>query len=302
MGQLAIDAMVVTLGAESVGFVEDDAVIPVVGNDVFSKLGAGVVSPSLEVFHKKREGSEYSVTMLQQRSPVVRGQNKAFAKRISLFIQNTGFSHVILLLSSDATRRLDCQLSGPQMRCITVDQLTRYMEKRVSSELSGDSALLRLPTASNPMTSLYEKSSGADSAITEPHASETPTENSQPTLASLLASTASPVLPFMEEETIANAVKPGTFAYFLSQHFASSSSSPANLQSPQQPEMTLPPFVILNRFVHEGYNFPEGLEMASSLSLLLRLPLPLLHSSINWTLPSSWRYAIKSPPPDSRLY
>lgn len=303
VGQLAIDAMVVTLGAESVGFVEDDAVVPVVGNDVFSKLGTGVASPSLEVFHRKREGSEFPVTMLQQRSPVVRGQNKAFAKRIALFIQNIGFSHVILLLSSDATRRLDCQLSGTQMRCITIDQLSRYLQKNVASALSGDSSdstLPKLPTAtSNPITSSYDQHEAVHRATAHLDSAEEPNENSQPSLASLLTPTSSPILPFMEEDTIANTVKSGTFAYFLSQLFVS--SSPAH-NSASEPQLALPPFLILNRFVHEGYNFPEGLEMASSISHLLRLPLPTLHSSINWTLPASWRYAIKSPPPDSRLY
>jgi len=118
VGQLAIDLLVSTASATRVGFIEDAHIIPVAGNDTFT-VGQGRLSTAIEVFqlpHKK-------ITFVQQRSPVIRGHNRTFAKNLIEWIKSASFREIILLVSADASYRSDAQLFGSQLRYITTPKL-----------------------------------------------------------------------------------------------------------------------------------------------------------------------------------
>jgi len=59
------------------------------------------------------------VTFLQQRAPVIEGRNPNFAKDLVDWIKSSLFKEVVLLVSADASYRVDSQLVGPQFRFIT---------------------------------------------------------------------------------------------------------------------------------------------------------------------------------------
>jgi len=118
VGQFAIDLLVSTTSATRVGFIEDPHIIPVAGNDTFTE-GPGCLSTAIEVYqiqHKR-------ITFVQQRSPVIRGHNRIFAKNLTEWIKNSGFREIILLVSADATYRNDAQLFGQQLRYIITSRL-----------------------------------------------------------------------------------------------------------------------------------------------------------------------------------
>jgi len=118
VGQLAIDLLVSTTSATRVGFIEDAHVIPVAGNDTFS-FDQGKLSTSIEVFqlpHKR-------ITFVQQRSPVIRGHNRAFAKNLIEWIKTSSFREIILMVSADASYRSDAQLFGQQLRYVITPKL-----------------------------------------------------------------------------------------------------------------------------------------------------------------------------------
>jgi hypothetical protein len=245
--------MVVTFNAQSVGYLEEEAVLPCVGNDAFTSLGSGLLSTSLELYYKPSDGSSPAITFLQQRSPVIKGHNEEFVNHLVDFLRQQNFAHVVLLHSSDASRRIDSQLSGPQVRFLTA-----------GSDALTDSRLQRLKQIM--------------------------------------------VMP-MEEETLDLALKHGTVAQKLHAKFSKTDSSTA---SPSQS------LTVLVHFVHEGYNFPEGISLASFVSKYLNLfpdtenqetPSSALPSSetpsqkgIQWVLPSSWKHVIQSPAFDKRIF
>jgi len=125
--QLAIDLLIFTTSAPRVGFIEDRYVVPVICNDVLSVGVHGKLSTSLEVYQL----AEKKVTFLQQRAPVIEGRNQNFAKDLVSWIKRSLFKEVVLLVSADASYRIDSQLVGPQFRYIStgaVDDKLRSLQ------------------------------------------------------------------------------------------------------------------------------------------------------------------------------
>ena len=255
VGQLAVDAMVVTLNAISVGYLEEESVLPAVGNDAFTPPSTGLISTSLEIYYKPSDGSSPAITFLQQRAPVIKGHNEEFVVHLMDFIKQQQFSHVVLLHSSDASRRIDSQISGPQIRSIVA---------------------------------------GSD-GMTETRAQRLKEAN---------------VIP-MEKETLELGLKHGTVAQKLHDKFVEASSSLSSS----------PTLTVLVHFVHEGYNLPEGISMATFTSRFLQLFPETVSTAtaasssssslsesqpqakgIQWVIPSSWKNVIQSPPFDKRLF
>lgn len=253
--------MIVTLDAERVGYLDSEHVVAVAGNDVFSDVGRGTLHTSLEIYFRAATATEPALTFLQQRAPVLRGFNGAFAREVFDFVQTYGFSDVLLLLSADATRRIDSQIVGSQLR---------YLD-------------------------------GAEGAGEAEHSSskmDTSSSHSSSTLNALKGE-----LKRLEVETEEVVIKRGTVSWHLRQLFGSEKSAP---------------LTTLIHFVHEGYNFPEGLAVASALAHGLKLSVPLVPvraqgeeidpsspsplPRFNWVLPASWRHVIRSPVPDPRIF
>ncbi|XP_010525686.1 PREDICTED: proteasome assembly chaperone 2 [Tarenaya hassleriana] len=135
VGQLAVDLLVSSMGAERVGYLDDPFMLPCVGNDAYGPLPCGEIALPLEVYDSLSNG----ITLVQQRSPVVKGMMINFAKNIADFASASGKKHVVILSSLDFQKlqKLDMS-SGSQVNYLsstksdgTDDQLERIGFKRL---------------------------------------------------------------------------------------------------------------------------------------------------------------------------
>ncbi|KAL0676465.1 hypothetical protein Bca4012_004446 [Brassica carinata] len=113
VGQLAVDLLVSSTGADRVGYLDDPYLLPCVGNDAYGPLPCGEISLPLEVY----ESPSTATTLAQQRSPVAKGMMIKFAENIADFAASSGKKHVIVLSSLDFQRlhhNLDMS-RGPQV-------------------------------------------------------------------------------------------------------------------------------------------------------------------------------------------
>ncbi|KAI8372924.1 PAC2 family-domain-containing protein [Radiomyces spectabilis] len=108
--QLACDLFIHTIKLERVGFIEDNAVMPMVG--AREGTDATGVSVSVEVY----QSSCRQWTVVQQRAPAFKGKRRQYIDHLATFIQQAEFSNVVLLTSADAARRMDSQINGPPFR------------------------------------------------------------------------------------------------------------------------------------------------------------------------------------------
>ncbi|GAA0141204.1 chaperone [Lithospermum erythrorhizon] len=97
VGQLAVDVLIPTLKAERIGYIDDPNVLPCVGNDAYWPSPIGKLALPLEAY----QSSAHSLTLLQQRSPVVKGMMVEYAKNLADFAAASGKKHVIVLSSLD---------------------------------------------------------------------------------------------------------------------------------------------------------------------------------------------------------
>ncbi|KAJ1382947.1 Proteasome assembly chaperone 2, eukaryotic [Sesbania bispinosa] len=79
VGQLATDLLISSMGSERVGYLDDPYVLPCIAYE----------SPS------------NALTIIQQRSPVIKGMMLDFAKNLADFIAGSGKKHIIVLSSLD---------------------------------------------------------------------------------------------------------------------------------------------------------------------------------------------------------
>uniref|UniRef100_A0A6P4AYM0 Proteasome assembly chaperone 2 n=1 Tax=Ziziphus jujuba TaxID=326968 RepID=A0A6P4AYM0_ZIZJJ len=116
VGQLAVDLLVSTLRAERVGYLDSPFVLPCVGNDAYGPVPQGDLALPLEAY----ESTSNALTLLQQRSPVVKGTMVELGKNLADFAFTSGKKHVILLSSLDFGRwqRIDTS-SGLQVHYLS---------------------------------------------------------------------------------------------------------------------------------------------------------------------------------------
>ncbi|KAK9108747.1 hypothetical protein Sjap_016807 [Stephania japonica] len=100
VGQLAIDLLVSTMNAERIGYLDDPFVLPCVGNDAYGSTPTGVLALPLEAYVSPHN----SLTLIQQRSPVIKGMMIEFAKHVAEFAATNGREHVIVLSSLSSGR------------------------------------------------------------------------------------------------------------------------------------------------------------------------------------------------------
>ncbi|KAJ0961061.1 hypothetical protein J5N97_000962 [Dioscorea zingiberensis] len=105
VGQLAIDLLISSIGARRVGYLDEPSVLPCVGNDAYGPVPEGDLALPLEAY----ASPSHAITLIQQRSPVVKGMMVEFAKNLAHFISISGKKHVIVLssLSSGRKKRID---------------------------------------------------------------------------------------------------------------------------------------------------------------------------------------------------
>ncbi|PSS26073.1 Proteasome assembly chaperone like [Actinidia chinensis var. chinensis] len=100
VGQLAVDVLISSTRGERIGYLDDPNVLPCVGNDAYWPSPEGDLTLPLEAY----ASSSNSLTLIQQRSPVVKGMMVEFAKNVADFAAASGKKHVVVLSSLDFGR------------------------------------------------------------------------------------------------------------------------------------------------------------------------------------------------------
>lgn len=101
VGQLSIDLLISSTRAKKVAFLDEPSVLPCVGNDAYGPLPTGDLALPLEAY----ESTQFSLTLIQQRSPVLKGMLIDFSKNFAKFISSIGKKHIVILSSLDSGRR-----------------------------------------------------------------------------------------------------------------------------------------------------------------------------------------------------
>jgi proteasome assembly chaperone 2 len=100
VGQLAVDLLVSSTKAERIGYLDDPHVLPCVGNDAYLPSPPGDLALPLEAY----DSTSNLLTLIQQRSPVVKGMMIEYAKNVADFAATSGKKHIVLLSSLDFGR------------------------------------------------------------------------------------------------------------------------------------------------------------------------------------------------------
>ncbi|XP_058069194.1 uncharacterized protein LOC131218588 isoform X2 [Magnolia sinica] len=108
VGQLAIDLLISSIGADRIGYLDDPSVLPCVGNDAYRPVPEGNLALPLEAY----DSPSHALTLIQQRSPIIKGMMVEFAKNLACFAAAAGKKHVIVLSSLDSGRRQKIDLSS----------------------------------------------------------------------------------------------------------------------------------------------------------------------------------------------
>ncbi|KAJ0962542.1 hypothetical protein J5N97_027664 [Dioscorea zingiberensis] len=99
--KLAIDPLISFIGARRVSYLDGPSVLPCVGNDAYGPVPEGDLALPLEAY----ASPSHAITLIQQRSPVVKGMMVEFAKNLAHFISISGKKHVIVLSSLSSGRK-----------------------------------------------------------------------------------------------------------------------------------------------------------------------------------------------------
>ncbi|KXJ24306.1 proteasome assembly chaperone 2 [Exaiptasia diaphana] len=115
VGQLATDLVISALSPSLIGFFHDASILPVVGNDAFDHNQSGKLNLSVEVY----KSEEPRLIIIQKRSPVCKGYQSSYCKKLLEWIKECGFQRVVMLSSVSATDRIDSQIKGSPLRYLT---------------------------------------------------------------------------------------------------------------------------------------------------------------------------------------
>lgn len=108
IGQLAVDLLISSLKAERIGYLDDPNVLPCVGNDAYTASPGGDLALPLEAY----ESSSSGLTLVQQRSPVIKGMMIEYARNLASFAASNEKKHVIVLSSLDFGRWKSVDMSS----------------------------------------------------------------------------------------------------------------------------------------------------------------------------------------------
>ncbi|KAN0037628.1 hypothetical protein ACTFIV_002981 [Dictyostelium citrinum] len=131
IGQLTIDVLICSFEFKRIGFIVDENIIPIIGNDCFTldSKNNGIMSTSIEVY----QSSIFpSITLVQQRSPIVDGRIPNFSENLLNWVSTEEIKEILFLSSSNANKRVDSQLTGSQVRFIKSENV----DKNIISKLN----------------------------------------------------------------------------------------------------------------------------------------------------------------------
>lgn len=138
VGQLACDLLLnqvyvsckETLKADRIGCLRTRHVLPVAGCHALDSADPAQVCTNVEVFrvHDKQ------VTVVQQRAPVLAGHVSAYVKELCAWINDVGFSRVIMLGGADASGRTDTQIMNREPRFVTTSAVDVAQLEELASQ------------------------------------------------------------------------------------------------------------------------------------------------------------------------
>ena len=107
--QLALDLLIhaPTLACRRVGYLDGSQCVPFISPPEPS-LPAHEVFTALDVYESSK-----GLPLVQQRSPVIKASRALFTRRLMHWIQEAGFSDVLIISSMDAAMRVDTEFSTP---------------------------------------------------------------------------------------------------------------------------------------------------------------------------------------------
>ncbi|XP_013407431.1 proteasome assembly chaperone 2 isoform X2 [Lingula anatina] len=115
---------------ESVGYLYDDSILPVIGNDPYTQ-DKYALSTACEVY----QSTEHKLVVVQQRSPLVKGKRNQFVTKLAKWLKVSEFSQVVLLTSTFSHERLDVQMIGCQERFLATKLMEEKLGKKLREEL-----------------------------------------------------------------------------------------------------------------------------------------------------------------------
>ncbi|KAG2181907.1 hypothetical protein INT43_006832 [Umbelopsis isabellina] len=110
--QLTIDLYVNSLKLERIGFMDDASVMPVAG--IFEFAPEKGILVAYEVY----QSEDRKFTFVQQRTPILKGKRQSLLANLESFISIYDFSRILIITSTDASRRVDIQMTGVPFRLL----------------------------------------------------------------------------------------------------------------------------------------------------------------------------------------
>ncbi|KAM9494047.1 proteasome assembly chaperone 2 [Clarias gariepinus] len=131
VGQLAADLIISTLDMARVGHFHSDCLIPMAGNNPYSRgeEEAALLSTNAEVYCR----SDVRLAVLQIRTPIIQTKMKYFRKTLVSWIKSSGFARTVLLSSCHGHQRDDQQLLGSPLRYLLTPALQGDTEGTLQS-------------------------------------------------------------------------------------------------------------------------------------------------------------------------
>ncbi|GAB1607284.1 proteasome assembly chaperone 2-like [Argonauta hians] len=117
VGQLSADLVISALEMSKAGYIYDESLLPVIGNNPYTAVTTD--SCSLMTGCEVYESQNQNLVVLLQRAPFVKGKQSGYRGRLVEWIKENKFKQVIILTSSAAHERLDVQLQGSQFRFLS---------------------------------------------------------------------------------------------------------------------------------------------------------------------------------------
>ena len=118
VSNFAVEALLYTHSAfELIGYMDDPALVQAVGTCVSGeKEGRRLVMPMEVYFHGRNK-----IVVIQQHCPVLKNARHQFVDRVLEFYELQRFKSLVVLSSAQASRRIDSQLIGSQVRFFVAD-------------------------------------------------------------------------------------------------------------------------------------------------------------------------------------
>ncbi|KYQ94264.1 proteasome assembly chaperone 2 [Tieghemostelium lacteum] len=129
VGQLSVDLLISTLKCKRIGYIIDENIIPIIGNDTYTPNGSGVLSTSIEVYQPQDNKS--NITIVQQRAPILEGHVQIFANKLIEWYKKENFRELLFISSTNANKRIDSQLVGDQVRFVKSNGLKNESLNRI---------------------------------------------------------------------------------------------------------------------------------------------------------------------------